>query len=300
MNIKKKVVLLGLGLISTVISSCSQQYQYGAINSIILNYKQISALQKELNELKKLHGDRCAPKELAYADVYLEALKGLKSYETASSFFYRRIKVSDSQRIKYFTYAKEYLSVAREKIYGDKDGDGLPCYVEVDIGTNPNIPDTKAFDRRKIEAIRRKLLAKKLNKRKKIDNGKSNISENYDTGNYKPLKLTARIHFDLNKATIKRSYLPYLNVIVRYLKAHPELKIKIIGYTDNIGSKKYNDRLAYKRALAIKNYLVNHGINSSRIVIVGKGKTEYLVENNTEIDRFTNRRAEFFVMRATD
>lgn len=299
MNIKKKVVLLGLGLISAVMNSCSQQYQYGAINSIILNYKQISALQKELNELKKLHGDRCAPKELAYADVYLEALKGLKSYEN-SSFFYRRIKVSDSQRIKYFTYAKEYLSAAREKIYGDKDGDGLPCYVEVDIGTNPNIPDTKAFDRKRIEAIRRKLLAKNLNKRKKINNEKSNISENYDTGNYKPLKLTARIHFDLNKATIKRSYLPYLNVIIRYLKAHPELKIKIIGYTDNIGSKKYNDRLAYKRALAIKNYLVNHGINSSRIVIVGKGKTNYLVENNTEIDRFTNRRAEFFVMRATD
>ncbi len=299
MNIKKKVVLLGLGLISAVMNSCSQQYQYGAINSIILNYKQISALQKELNELKKLHGDRCAPKELAYADVYLEALKGLKSYEN-SSFFYRRIKVSDSQRIKYFTYAKEYLSAAREKIYGDKDGDGLPCYVEVDIGTNPNIPDTKAFDRKRIEAIKRKLLAKNLNKRKKINNEKSNISENYDTGNYKPLKLTARIHFDLNKATIKRSYLPYLNVIIRYLKAHPELKIKIIGYTDNIGSKKYNDRLAYKRALAIKNYLVNHGINSSRIVIVGKGKTNYLVENNTEIDRFTNRRAEFFVMRATD
>ena len=285
---------IGLGILSIVLSSCSQ-YGYGYYNSVILNYRQITQLQKELQELKSLHGDKCAPKELAYADVYLEALKGLKTSE-GMGYFYRRIKVSDSQKIKYFTYAKEYISEAREKIYGDKDGDGLPCFVEVDIGTNPNIPDTKAFDRKRIESIKRKLLSKHYKKR----SNKNNFKENYSSGKFNPLKLTARIHFDMNKATIKRDYLPYLNVIVRYLKAHPELKIKIIGYTDDIGSKKYNDKLAYKRALAIKNYLVNHGINPSRITIVGKGKTDYLVKNNTEIDRFTNRRAEFFIMKATD
>ena len=291
---RKIILSFGVGIFSILITSCSSQYNYGSVNSIIANYRQITALQKELNELKSLHGDKCAPRELAYADVYLEALKGLKA-ETSAGYFYRRIKVSDSQKVKYFTYAKEYLSVAREKIYGDKDGDGLPCYVEADIGTNPNIPDTKAFDRKRIENIKEKLLAGR-NKKK---NSKLNNNQSY-SDSFKPLKLTARIHFDLNKATIKKDYLPYLNVIVRYLKAHPELKIRVIGYTDNIGSKRYNDKLAYRRALAIKNYLVNHGINSSRIVITGKGKTEYLVENNTEIDRFTNRRAEFFIMRATD
>lgn len=287
---KKIVLSLGIGIFSFVITSCSQQYYYGSVNSVITNYKQVTALQKELKELKSLHGDVCAPKELAYADVYLEALKGLKSSD--SGYFYRRIKVSDSQKVKYFTYAKEYMSIAKEKIYGDKDKDGLPCFVEADIGTDPNVPDTKAVNRRKIEAIRRKLLSRAM----RTNNGKG--SKYY--GDFKPLKLTARIHFDLNKATIKRDYLPYLNVIVRYLKAHPELKIRIIGYTDNLGSKSYNDRLAYRRALALKNYLINHGISPRRISIVGKGKTDYLVENNSKIDRFTNRRAEFFIMRATD
>jgi len=290
---RKIVLLFGAGIFSILTISCSSKgNNYSVVNSIVANYKQIIALQKELKELRSLHGDKCSPKELAYADVYLEGLKGLKSTDGGIGP-YRRIKVSDSQRVKYFTYAKEYLSVAREKIYGDKDGDGLPCYVEVDIGTNPNIPDTKAFDRKKIERIRKKLLAKRAQKKntRKTKNASDSL---------KPLKLTARIHFDLNKATIKKDYLPYLNVIVRYLKAHPELKIKIIGYTDNIGSKGYNDRLAYRRALVIKDYLVNHGISSHRISIIGKGKTEYLVENNTEIDRFTNRRAEFFIMRATD
>ena len=287
---KKVVLSLGIGIFSFFITSCSQQYYYGSVNSVITNYKQITALQKELHELKSLHGDKCAPKELAYADVYLEALKGLKSSE--GSYFYRRIKVSDSQKVKYFTYAREYLAIAKEKIYGDKDKDGLPCFVEVDIGTNPDVPDTKAFSKRKVESIRRRLLSRA---RKTAGDKKALYY-----GDFKPLKLTARIHFDLNKATIKRDYLPYLNVIVRYLKAHPELKIKIIGYTDNIGSKSYNDKLAYRRALAIKNYLINHGISSRRISIVGKGKTDYLVENNSSIDRFTNRRAEFFIMRATD
>ncbi len=292
---KKRITSLLLTSITAFIYSCSSPYDNMSLGYVISNYREITKLQNELNDLKKLHGKICAPKEIAYAEVYLEALKGIKVYDRGFGV-YKRVNISNNQRINYFTKAREYIALAREKIYGDKDGDGLPCFVEADIGTNPNIPDTKAYDRRRIESIKRKLLKKK--RRYKTEN--SPIKQKNNNRKIKPLKLTARIHFDLNKATIKRSYLPYMNVVIRYLKAHPELKVKIIGYTDDIGSKRYNDKLAYKRALAIKNYLVNHGINPSRIYIEGRGKTDYLVDNKTSIDRFTNRRAEFFIMQATE
>jgi len=116
---------------------------------------------------------------------------------------------------------------------------------------------------------------------------------------YYPLKLHARIHFEFDKYQIKKEYLPYLNVISKYLKSKPNLKVKIVGYTDSIGSKSYNDRLAYKRALAVKEYLIKQGIPAERIEIVGRGKENYLVDNKTWLNRFTNRRADFFVMEVT-
>jgi Outer membrane protein and related peptidoglycan-associated (lipo)proteins len=90
--------------------------------------------------------------------------------------------------------------------------------------------------------------------------------------------------------------LPYLNVVAKYLKTHPDVKVRIKGYTDNIGSKKYNDKLALKRAKAVKQYLVKLGVSPNRIMIDGVGKSEYIVSNNNELDRFTNRRAEFYII----
>ncbi|WP_097000124.1 OmpA family protein [Persephonella hydrogeniphila] len=125
---------------------------------------------------------------------------------------------------------------------------------------------------------------------------KETVAQKEKKAGYKPLKMHARIHFDFDRYNIKKDYLPYLNVITRYLKANKELKIKIVGYTDSIGSKEYNDRLARKRAESIKKYLIDHGISPDRIEIIGKGKEDYLFDNNTPLNRFTNRRAEFFVM----
>jgi outer membrane protein OmpA-like peptidoglycan-associated protein len=113
---------------------------------------------------------------------------------------------------------------------------------------------------------------------------------------YQPLLTQARIHFEFNKAKIKKEYMPYLNVISKYLKAHPNLKVKIVGYTDNIGSENYNKKLSLKRAEAVKNALVKFGISPKRIEILGKGKKDFLFDNKNELNRFTNRRVDFFIL----
>ncbi len=108
-----------------------------------------------------------------------------------------------------------------------------------------------------------------------------------------PLKLDTRIHFDFNKHNIKKEYIPILNEVVKVMKENPNMKLRVTGYTDNIGSKDYNERLAMRRAQAVKEYLVRQGIEASRIETAGIGKANYIAENTTAIGRFTNRRAEF-------
>jgi len=284
---RKLLFALGMFGMSIGLTSCSlhtqDPYTAEALGWQTANINAVKKLQEELKMLQKLHGDKCAPRELAYAEVYLEAAKGIKFLDPQYGVE-RFVRVTPDEMGMYMMKAREYLTKARQKIYGDQDNDGLPCFAEIDIGTDPNTPQRRRVN---VKAIERKLLARELEKFR-------------DEGDLEPLKMQARIHFEFNKARIKREYYPYLNLIIRYLKAHPNLRIKIIGYTDNIGSKKYNDKLAYKRALAVKQYLVNHGIDPSRIYIAGKGKTDYLVDNSSPINRFTNRRADFFIITTMD
>ncbi|MFN3813007.1 MAG: OmpA family protein [Aquificaceae bacterium] len=112
-----------------------------------------------------------------------------------------------------------------------------------------------------------------------------------------PLMITARIHFDFDRYNIKREYMPLLNEVAKTLKDNPNIRVRIEGYTDSIGTKAYNDKLALRRAESVKGYLVKQGISKDRIEIVGYGKEKYIATNKTQIGRLTNRRADFIILR---
>ncbi len=226
-------------------------------------------LQERLNKLYSKYAVECAPEEIAYAETYVETAKGLPIYKKVA-------KVSKFERFKLLKEAELKLQLAESKIYSDEDKDGVPCYIEVARGTDPTVPDIQVKKEKKVVKEKKKTFVK--------------------TKTFRPLKLHARIHFDFDKTDIKKDYLPYLNVIIRYLKRHPDIKVKIVGYTDSIGSKAYNDKLALARAKSVRDFLVKSGIPASRIEIAGIGKDKYLFNNKTEINRFTNRRVEFFIM----
>ncbi|PMP77702.1 MAG: flagellar motor protein MotB, partial [Sulfurihydrogenibium sp.] len=195
--------------------------------------------------------------------------------------------------IDYVIVINNLLSQIEKNIYSDKDKDGIPCYKEVELGLNPNIPDKRE----------EKVIAKEENKQQEIPNKVAETKENKPSQQNQeenPLNQPVRVHFYFNRADIKKEYLPYLNIVAKYMKTHQNVKIKIVGYTDNIGSKSYNQKLALKRAQAVKNYLVKLGVNPSRIVIEGVGKSDYIVSNSKELDRFTNRRAEFYIIKLSE
>jgi len=104
------------------------------------------------------------------------------------------------------------------------------------------------------------------------------------------------IVFDLKKDTIKPSSRPILDEAVDVLKEFPEVRIKIVGHTDDIGTPEFNQDLSRRRAEAVKKYLVDKGIDASRIETEGRGATEPKLPNTSEENRAKNRRIDFEIL----
>ncbi|MDB1125487.1 OmpA family protein [Vibrio algarum] len=81
-----------------------------------------------------------------------------------------------------------------------------------------------------------------------------------------------------------------LNLIVGYLKEHPNTHVLASGYTDGIGTDPYNKALSIRRATAVKNYLTSQGIETHRIQVEGLGARSQVANNKTDHGRMKNRR----------
>jgi outer membrane protein OmpA-like peptidoglycan-associated protein len=98
--------------------------------------------------------------------------------------------------------------------------------------------------------------------------------------------------FDFNKATLKPHHHEDLDIAAKTLKDNPTVKVSAEGYTDGIGSEAYNLKLSERRAMTVKAYLVEHGIEAGRISTVGFGKSKPVADNKTAAGRAKNRRVE--------
>jgi len=96
--------------------------------------------------------------------------------------------------------------------------------------------------------------------------------------------------FDFNKHEIKPRFYPIFDEVVAVLNNTPSLRIVIEGHTDNIGTKAYNQKLSEARAVAVKKYLIQKGIQSDRLSTVGYGFSRPKATNETDAGRALNRR----------
>ena len=103
------------------------------------------------------------------------------------------------------------------------------------------------------------------------------------------------VNFEFNKATLTKDSERTLWRAYNALLSNSDVRVVITGHTDNVGSQKYNQDLSLKRAQAVKNWLVEKGIESKRMRTVGRGQNEPVASNETEEGRLQNRRIEFYV-----
>lgn len=103
------------------------------------------------------------------------------------------------------------------------------------------------------------------------------------------------IKFATNSADIDATSNSLLGELIEVANQCPEAKIEIAGHTDSRGSDDYNLRLSQKRASSVMRYLINSGINATRLSAVGYGETRPIADNENEEGMTKNRRIEFNV-----
>lgn len=101
---------------------------------------------------------------------------------------------------------------------------------------------------------------------------------------------TRGILFDIGSDRLRPESTRTLTTIVEALTKAASVRVVIEGHTDSTGEADDNLRLSSRRATAVVEYLVNHGIDRGRLVPVGKGESEPIVLNDSPEHRQTNRR----------
>lgn len=139
---------------------------------------------------------------------------------------------------------------------GDEDGDGVPDNLDKCPGT----PAGTVVDENGCEKVIR------------LD--VDSLKFGFDSAKIKPE----------SKATVKQ--------ISDYVADKPGYSIKLEGHTDSVGDAKYNQKLSEKRATAVKQVLVDLGVDANKITTEGYGETQPIATNSTKEGRAQNRRVD--------
>jgi len=108
------------------------------------------------------------------------------------------------------------------------------------------------------------------------------------------IEIRDQVRFATSKSEILAESFPLLEEVAKILKEHPELvKLEISGHTDNRGARDYNIKLSQDRADAVRRFLIERGVEPSRLQAKGYGPDQPIDTNDTAAGRQKNRRTEF-------
>jgi peptidoglycan-associated lipoprotein len=110
--------------------------------------------------------------------------------------------------------------------------------------------------------------------------------------------LAQRIGFRFADASLTPDAKAALASKAAVLRATPGLRLRLEGHADERGSAEYNKALGMRRAATAKRYLVQRGIDPSRLYVMSYGKEKPLAREHTESAWSLNRRVEFSIMAA--
>jgi outer membrane protein OmpA-like peptidoglycan-associated protein len=103
------------------------------------------------------------------------------------------------------------------------------------------------------------------------------------------------VFFENNSAKLTSASTATLDKAVDALKQRPDIKVEVAAYTDSRGKASYNEYLSGIRANSVKDYLVSHGIDVSRVTAKGYGEASPIADNATKEGRAQNRRVELII-----
>jgi peptidoglycan-associated lipoprotein len=104
------------------------------------------------------------------------------------------------------------------------------------------------------------------------------------------------VHFEYDSSVVKSSEKPRVEAVAQYLKSNPTHAVRVEGHCDERGTEEYNRALGERRALALRENLVNLGVESSRLDTATFGKDRPVNPGHNEAAWKQNRRGEFVVL----
>jgi outer membrane protein OmpA-like peptidoglycan-associated protein len=101
--------------------------------------------------------------------------------------------------------------------------------------------------------------------------------------------------FDVGKSSLKPGAREKLAKISGIVVSHPGLKLEVEGHTDSTGSEEFNQTLSEQRANAVREFLIQQGVNQASVTARGFGESQPVASNDTAAGRQQNRRVEMVV-----
>jgi peptidoglycan-associated lipoprotein len=108
--------------------------------------------------------------------------------------------------------------------------------------------------------------------------------------------LTEIVFFEFDSDEITSDAAELLRLKAAVLSANPNVRLRIEGHADQRGSTEYNLALGQRRAEAVRVFLADYGVDTSRFATTSYGKERPLMEGTDEFAWSRNRRAEFAVV----
>lgn len=109
----------------------------------------------------------------------------------------------------------------------------------------------------------------------------------------KELRLAVSIVFSVDSANLRSSTFSALDSVALLLKDHPRMTLEIAAHTDSRGDEARNLTLSQQQAESVRKYLIERGVEATRLTARGYGETRPIESNSTSRGRAINRRIEF-------
>jgi peptidoglycan-associated lipoprotein len=107
--------------------------------------------------------------------------------------------------------------------------------------------------------------------------------------------VSEKVHFAFDSSALSDHARQLLNSMADYLQKNQDINITVEGHCDDRGSDAYNIALGERRAESVRDFLVNQGIETSRLKTVSYGKERPIATGENETAWAQNRRAQFVV-----
>jgi len=131
--------------------------------------------------------------------------------------------------------------------------------------------------------------------RKDIENSGATVSRLSD--DELKVMIPSSVLFDFDSFAIKPGFSTFIQKIAATLVANENVKVGVNGYTDNVGTSDYNQKLSERRAAGVSDQLTKNNVAANRLVAKGYGMTDPVADNASADGRAKNRRVELVIRR---